>query len=61
MKSSLNFTNTVMGITILVSVYGIAISVTATYQKKVIAEQQKTIDSLNVQVENYKLLYKLGE
>ena len=61
MKESLNFTNIVMGITILVSVYGIAISVTATYQKKVIAEQQKTIDSLNVQVENYKLLYKLGE
>jgi len=60
MKASLNFTDIVMGITILVSVYSIAISVTATCQKKVILEQQNTIDSLNVQVENYKLLYKLG-
>ena len=26
-----------------------------------IKKQQETIDSLNVQIENYKLLYKLGE
>lgn len=29
--------------------------------KSTIKEQQETIDSLNVQVENYKLLYELGE
>ena len=62
MKAILDFIVIIVGIAILASIHSMYKKLTSTYKDKVIIiEQQKTIDSLNVQVENYKLLYKLGE
>ena len=63
MKAILDFIVIIVGIAILASIHSRYKKLTSTYKDKVIIieQQQKTIDSLNVQVENYKLLYKLGE